>query len=199
MGRRSAKAGIRNSLTPNARYAVAGAGVIAIAAATEFAMGRRLWGISGEPGFWSGDIWSPHNSQYVFDPYSLSHLIHGMLMYGILWLVASKLPVRSRALITLVLEALWEMVENSGPMIHRYREITISLNYYGDSVVNSMSDIVTCMAGFFLARVAPVRFTVALAIFLEIGMLLWIRDGLILNIIMLIHPIPAIRAWQLVH
>ncbi|HUO04042.1 MAG TPA: DUF2585 family protein [Candidatus Binataceae bacterium] len=185
---------------PSSRnYWIAGAGIVALAASVEFAMGRKLWGISGEPGFWAGDIWSSHNSQWVFDPYSFSHLIHGMLSYGVLWLVASRLPVRTRAIITLAVEAAWEMVENSGPMIHRYREITISLNYYGDSVVNSMSDIMTCMAGFLIAYRLPARVTIAAAIILEIGMILWIRDGLILNILMLIHPIPAIREWQLTH
>jgi hypothetical protein len=107
------------------------------------------------------------------------------------------LPVRIRALITLIVEASWEVAENTDAMIHRYRAATISLNYYGDSVANSMSDIAACMIGFSLAYLLPVRVTIALVILLEVGLALWIRDSLLLNIVMLIHPIPAIRTWQL--
>jgi hypothetical protein len=159
-------------------------------------MGRRWWGINNIAGIWSGDIWSSHNSQFFADPYSFSHLTHGMLMFGGCWLIAGNLPVQIRALMTLVVEATWEVVENTDMMIRRYRAATISLNYYGDSVANSMSDIVFCMIGFSIAYLLPTRVTIALVILLELGLALWIRDSLLLNIVMLIHPIPALRAWQ---
>ena len=120
-------------------------------------MGRKIWGISGQPGIWSGDINSEHNSQYFADPYSFSHITHGILLYGLLWLTGRNLPVRIRALIVLAMEAGWEVLENSDMVINRCRAETISLHYYGDSVVNSMSDIMFCMMGFTLAYLLPTR------------------------------------------
>ena len=137
-----------------------GATVLALAASVEFAMGRKLWGLSGEPGIWSGDVNSPHNSQYMTDPYSFSHLTHGILLYGLAWLMARRSPVRIRALIAIAFEAAWEMIENSSLVIERYRSATISLHYYGDSVMNSMCDILTCITGFAFAAILPTRVTV---------------------------------------
>jgi hypothetical protein len=173
-----------------------GAAILALAASVEFSMGRKLWGLSGEPGVWSGDVNSPHNSQYMTDPYSFSHLTHGILLYGFAWLIARKSPVRVRALIAITFEASWEMPENSSMVIERYRSATISPHYYGDSVMNSMCDILTCMVGFAIAALLPTRVTVVAALALEIGLALWIRDGLLLNVVMLIHPFAVIRAWQ---
>ena len=173
-----------------------GAAILALAAAVELAMGRKIWGISGQPGIWSGDVNSPHNSQYLTDPYSFSHLTHGILLYGLTWLLARRSPVRNARSSRLLLEAGWEMIENSSMVIERYRTATISLHYYGDSVMNSMCDILTCMVGFMIAAILPTRVTIVAAFVLEIGLALWIRDGLLLNIVMLIHPFPAIRAWQ---
>jgi hypothetical protein len=159
-------------------------------------MGRKIWGISGQPGIWSGDINSEHNSQYFADRYSFSHITHGILLYGLLWLTGRNLPVRIRALIVLAMEAGWEVLENSDMVINRYRAETISLHYYGDSVVNSMSDIMFCMMGFTLAYLLPTRMAIILVIALEVALALWIRDGFLLNVIMLIHPFSAIRTWQ---
>ena len=188
--------------TSSARFSVlgylgAGAAIMAMAAALELELGRKIWGISGEPGVWSGDINSSHNSQYLTDPYSFSHLTHGILLYGLLWTLARRLPIGARALIALALEAGWEVLENSNAVIERYRAATISLHYYGDSVMNSMCDILTCMIGYAIAAVLPARVTVAAVFAFEIGLALWIRDGLLLNIVMLIHPVPAIRQWQM--
>src|SRR5689334_15082709 len=118
----------------------AGAAIIGAAAIAEFAMGRRLWGISGEPGLWSGDIQSSHNSQYLTDPYTFSHFTHGFLLYGLTWLAVRRRSLADRALIALGIESLWEVVENSDAVINRYRTATISLHYYGDSIMNSMCD-----------------------------------------------------------
>jgi hypothetical protein len=179
-----------------AAYIGAGAAILALAAAIELSMGRKIWGVGGKPGLWSGDINSSHNSQYLADPYSFSHLTHGIVFYGLLSTVARKLPLAARALIALALEAGWEVLENTNMVIERYRAATISLHYYGDSVMNSMSDIIVCMVGFMLAAILPARVTIILILALEVGLALWIRDGLLLNILMLIHPIPAIRHWQ---
>jgi len=185
-----------NFRSRNAVYWVAGGLIIAIAATAEFAMGRRLWGISGEPGIWSGDIKSSHNSQYMTDPYSFSHLTHGILLYGLTRMIAPRAPRGVRALIAIAFEAGWEILENSDLVIQRYRAATISQQYYGDSVMNSMCDILTCMIGLLLAAILPTRVAVIGVIVLELMLALWIRDGLLLNVIMLVHPVGAIRAWQ---
>ena len=172
------------------------AAIFAIAASTELAMGRKLWGISGEPGLWSGDINSSHNSQFVADPYSFTHITHGVLFYGLFCLLAHRFPVRSRMLMTLAAEGAWEIFENTDFVLDRYRAATISLNYYGDSVVNSMSDILFCLVGFWLASRLPARLSVLWVIEVETLLAVTIRDSLLLNIIMLIHPVPAILHWQ---
>ena len=187
---------MKNRLSLRTSVGIAAA-IFVFAGTAELAMGRHLWGINNVPGIWSGDIWSSHNSQFLTDPYTFSHLTHGMLMFGACWLIAGSLPVQLRALITLIVEATWEVVENTDLMIHRYRAATISLNYYGDSVLNSMCDIAACMIGFSLAYLLPTRVTIVAVILLELMLALCIRDSLLLNILMLIHPIPAIRTWQL--
>jgi len=170
--------------------------IVAMAAATELFLGRSFFGPDGRMGLWEGDIWSNENSQRLADPYSFSHIIHGMLFYGILYLAAHRLPVRYRFLMALALETGWEILENSPLIINRYREATISLGYVGDSVFNSMSDALMMSLGFLLAwRLRPWTTIVAIVI-MEVGCALWVRDNLTLNIIMLVHPVDAIKAWQ---
>jgi hypothetical protein len=168
-----------------------------IAACAEFGMGRKIWGTSGSPGLWSGDIWSSHNSQYLLDPYTFTHISHGVLFYGILAAIAGRLPIATRLVLAVTLESGWEVLENTNMVIERYRAATISLNYYGDSIVNSMADIVACIAGFAVASRLPKRATILGFVAVEIILALWIRDNLALNILMLIHPSRAIQAWQL--
>jgi hypothetical protein len=159
-------------------------------------MGRKLWGTGGVPGFWSGDIWSSHNSQFLFDPYTLTHITQGILFYALLALLLSKSPLLFRLVLTVGLESIWEILENSRLVIERYRAETIALNYYGDSVLNSMCDLVACMFGFYLASRFPTRVTVLFVVAAEIVLLFWTRDNFALNVLMLIHPVPGIRAWQ---
>jgi Protein of unknown function (DUF2585) len=173
--------------------------VMLSAAVAELLMGRKLWGMSGAPGLWSGDIWSSHNSQFLFDPYTFTHITHGVLLYGLLSLTCKSLPISTRLVIAAGLESTWEVLENTSVVIERYRAETISLNYYGDSIVNSMGDILACLVGFTLAWRLPKRVSIAGTIALEILLLLWTRDNLTLNLVMLIHPSRAIRAWQLGH
>ena len=176
---------------------VAGFAVLVVAAAVELWMGRLPFGPDGKFGFWEGNIWSSEQSQRFVDPYTFSHFIHGILFYASLWLVARTLPVRYRLVCALVLEGAWEILENSPIVINRYRAVTISLGYVGDSVVNSMSDIAFAGLGFLFAWRARLWMAIAVVVALEVGTAFWVRDNLTLNIIMLVHPIDAIKAWQM--
>jgi Protein of unknown function (DUF2585) len=171
--------------------------VMALTAAVELSMGRSLLGPDGRFGLWNGDIWSSEDSQRVADAYSFSHFIHGILFYGFLWLVAPKLPVRHRLLMALAFESGWEVLENSPLIINRYREGTIALGYVGDSVLNSMSDILMMTLGFLFAWRTRLWVSVATIVVMEVGCALWIRDNLTLNVIMLVHPFEAIKHWQM--
>lgn len=162
----------------------------------EALLGRSFFGPDRSFGWWEGNIWSSECSQRFADPYSVTHVVHGMLFYGVLWLVARGLPVRYRFLAAVLLEAGWEVLENSPFIINRYRQVTIALGYDGDSVLNSLSDILMMSAGFLLAARWRPWTTVAAVVAMEIGCLWWVRDNLTLNIVMLLWPVEAIRTWQ---
>jgi hypothetical protein len=172
-------------------------GLMLTAASVEYRMGRRLWGVPNTPGIWSGDIWSKYNSQFVADPYSFTHVTHGIVLYGLTHLLLKNSPLQTRLIVAVAAESGWEILENSDVVINRYRTQTVSLDYFGDSIVNSMADILFCIAGFFAASRLPRRVTIAGTIGLEIILALWIRDNLTLNIIMLLFPIDAVRTWQM--
>ena len=181
---------------PPLAYALIGLGIIAAAALTLYAMGQPLICRCGTVKLWQGDVMSAENSQQLIDWYSPSHLIHGLLFYGLLWLIARRRPRGVRALVALLIECGWEILENSPIIIDRYREATISLGYRGDSVINSVSDITFMLIGFALAARLPVAVSIVLAVALELVVGYMIRDNLTLNIIMLIWPLDAIRRWQ---
>jgi len=162
----------------------------------ELWMGRSLLGPDGRFGFWEGSIWSSECSQRLADPYSFSHFGHGILFFGLLWLAARQMPLRYRYLAAMLCEAGWELLENSPLIINRYREATIALGYTGDSVMNSLSDIGMMSMGFLFASRARPWVSLALIVAMEVGCALWVRDNLTLNIIMLVHPVEAIKAWQ---
>jgi hypothetical protein len=172
--------------------------VILIATALiEFAMGR-IWICKCEYVLlWYGNTNGSGNSQHITDWYSFSHFIHGMLFYGFLFIFAKKLPMRTRFIIAVLMEAIWEIFENSTYTINRYRTETAALDYYGDSILNSVVDIVTCSLGFLLTRKISVKMSIVLIIILELFALYFVRDNLTLNVIMLIYPIEAIKVWQL--
>lgn len=170
--------------------------VFSLVAAIEYLSGRSLLGPDGRFGFWDGDIWSSENSQRVADAYSFSHIIHGILFYGFLWLVARRLPLKYRFLFALVIEGGWELLENSPIIINRYREATIALGYVWDSILNSVSDVGMMALGFLVARISKIWISIAIILVFEIGCLFWVRDNLTLNVIMLVHPVESIKVWQ---
>ena len=170
---------------------------MAVTAAIEYSMGRLPFCKCGIISLWSGNIWSNQNSQQLVDPYSFTHVLHGVMWYALLWLVfRNRVPTGMRLVLAVLVEGGWEILENSSMIIDRYRAATISLDYYGDSIFNSMGDILCVVLGFELARRLPVRATVIGVIAVELTLLWWIRDNLTINIIMLIHPIEAIKHWQ---
>lgn len=157
----------------------------------------RLWRCSCDYLLlWSGDPWSSDNSQHLLDPYSFTHVLHGFLLCGAISLVAPRLSGAWGLWLAVLIEAAWEIVENSEYVIQRYREETAALGYQGDTVVNALSDIVLCGLGFVLARRLGLRLTAALFLLTEAALTLWIRDGLLLNILMLLYPLDAVREWQ---
>jgi hypothetical protein len=174
-----------------------GLGIILLAAVTLLSMGRTPWCKCGNIKPWVGDAWGPENSQHLVDPYSFTHVTHGVLIYGLLHLVAPGASIATRAVLAVALESGWEVLENSAPVINRYRAATVSLGYFGDSVVNSVGDVLSCLGGFLLASRLPAWTTILGTVGLESILLFWIRDSLLLNIVMLIHPLEAVKRWQL--
>ena len=171
--------------------------IICIAGFTMFNMGRNLSYKYGPIRLWSGNIWSNQNSQQISDPYTFTHFIHGAGFYAILKLIIPQTSLGTKMIIAVSLEAAWEIFENTDTVINRYREETLSLDYYGDSVINSVFDIIAATIGFLLTAKFSTRFTILWIIVIEILLLIFIRDNLTLNILMLIYPSQIIKNWQL--
>jgi uncharacterized membrane protein YjdF len=173
--------------------------IIAAAAAAELAMGRHLICTCGTVDLWVGARDSPKTSQMLADWYSLSHVVHGLLFYALLWLLLRRWRVGQRFIAALVIEASWEVIENTPLVIDRYRETTAALGYSGDSVINSVSDMLMMTLGSIAARKLPVWVSLLLVVVLELAPLFVIRDNLTLNVWNLLAPNAAVAAWQARH
>jgi len=178
------------------RAALAAIAILVLAAAVLLAMGRNPICTCGEIDLWVAGRDSPRTSQMLSDWYSFSHIVHGLLFYAGLWLVAREWPIERRFLLALLIEVAWEITENTPMVIDRYRTATAALGYTGDSVINSMSDIGMMVLGFLAARKLPLWVSVAAVLLLELVPLLAIRDNLTLNVWMLLWPSEAMRTWQ---
>jgi hypothetical protein len=176
---------------------LASAAVVIVTAMQLHMQGRRWWCACGQWFLCSGDAWGPHNSQHLLDPYSLTHVLHGLLLAGLLALATPRLERRWRLVLSVCFECAWEIFENLAFIIARYRAETASLGYLGDSVANSLGDILSAAVGFWLATQLGWRKALALFVTVELVLLYWIRDSLLLNVVMLIYPLDTVRVWQI--
>jgi hypothetical protein len=184
------------------RKAAPGFAVFAVLLATAFQLRRqgRLWICScGRLLPWLGDAWSAETSQQLFDPYSFTHVLHGFVFCGLLAWGLPRLRWTQRLSVAVIAESLWEVVENTEYVVQRYRETTAALGYNGDTIVNSLGDIIACALGFLLARRIGLLRTALVFAATEVVLLFWIRDSLLLNVLMLIYPSEELRAWQAGH
>ena len=173
--------------------------VVAVLAAAAFELRwqGRLWLCPcGRFRPWLGDAWGPETSQQLFDPYSFTHVLHGFALAGLLALILPRAGWRWRLALAVAAEALWEVIENTEWVINRYREATAALGYNGDTVVNSLGDVIACGAGFLLARRLGAIKTLLVFALTEVVLLFWIRDSLLLNILLLVYPSEKLKAWQ---
>ncbi len=170
--------------------------LLVITALIEMYMGRIWFCSCGDILPWYGYTNGSGNSQHLSDWYSFSHIIHGFIFYAVLWLVLRKLPVQTRLIIAVIIEIAWEIFENTNFTINRYRTATIALDYVGDSIINSLFDILFCILGFILAWRLPVWISITFILVAELVVGYLIHDNLTLNVLMLIYPIAGIKAWQ---
>lgn len=170
--------------------------VIAAQVVTLVAMGHALICTCGYVELWHSPTAGPGTSQHLTDWYTFTHLVHGFLFYLLLWLVAPGAPFRITLVVALGFEAVWEIIENTPAVIERYRETALAAGYFGDSVINSLTDTLAMVLGFVMARRMPLWGAVGFVIGLELLLAVVIRDNLLLNIVQLIHPVEAISAWQ---
>lgn len=171
--------------------------LVPLTALALWAEGRLLACACGVFRVWVGDTCSSQNSQQLFDPYSLTHILHGFLLFWLVSLVFKNLSPAWQLSLAAILEGVWEVIENTSYVINRYREQTAALGYTGDTVVNSLGDLLCAIAGVFIARKLGWFRAVIVFLLLELVLLIWIRDSLLLQILMLIYPVNALKVWQM--
>ncbi|MDQ3805389.1 MAG: DUF2585 domain-containing protein [Acidobacteriota bacterium] len=177
-------------------------GVLAVLAVAALLLRRqgRLWACAcGRLLFWTGEAWGPDTSQHLFDPYSFTHVLHGVVFCGVLAWGLPRAPRAWRLWLAVAAEAAWEVIENTEFVINRYREATAALGYTGDTVVNSLGDVLACALGFLAAQRLGLARSAALFLLIEVVLLVTIRDSLLLNVLMLVYPLDGIREWQAGH
>lgn len=172
--------------------------VVVVATVVQLArQGRSWWCACGEWSPWSSDVWGPHNSQHLLDPYSITHVSHGLLLYSIATWMRPKWSGAWRLTAVIMVESLWEVVENTSIVIDRYRSTTAALGYEGDTIANSLGDVGACLAGCWLAGRMGIGRSIIILVALDLVLLLWIRDCFALNVVMLLSPLDRVRAWQM--
>ena len=176
--------------------------ILLVLAATAWQLhyqGRSWWCSCGRTFLWTSDAWSSLTSQTFLDPYSFTHILHGLMFCGLLTLLVRGLPTSWRLTMAIAIEAIWELIENTDTVIQHYRAATAALGYQGDTVMNSLGDIMCCGIGFMIARKLGWLRSLGLFFLTEAVLLSWIRDSLLLEIVMLVHPVNAIKIWQMGH
>ncbi len=184
------------SSTSSKRWLIGAVVLFLLQIAILWGMGRLPICECGTVKLWEGGVNTSGNSQHLTDWYTPSHIIHGFLFYGLGRLLLRRRPLTEKLALAVFIEAAWEILENSPIIIDRYRTATMALGYSGDSIINSAMDTVFMALGFFVAARLPVWLTVVIALFFELLTGYIIRDNLTLNVVMLIWPVDAIRAWQ---
>ena len=177
---------------------IAGIVVIVAMALVLWGQGRIWWCKSGDLALYIHQAWnSSHTSQHLLDPYTFTHILHGFMFFWITGLILSRVNIGWRFFIAILAETTWEVFENSSFIIEKYRENTASLDYFGDSIMNSVGDVLACAVGFWIAYKLGWWRSLIFLVFVEISLLLWIRDSLLLNIVMLVYPLDGIKHWQM--
>ncbi|HEU4510197.1 MAG TPA: DUF2585 family protein [Pyrinomonadaceae bacterium] len=161
------------------------------------AQGRLLSCACGYFEIWTSDTCSSNNSQQLFDPYSLTHVLHGILFFWLIALLFRRMAPGWQLWLAVLLESAWEVFENTRFVIERYRTATAALGYTGDTVVNSLGDLACAVLGFWIARRVGMRGSIVLFLLVEVVLILWIHDSLLLQLLMLIRPVEAIKLWQM--
>ena len=171
-------------------------GLVVLAGLILLAMGRTPICTCGTVKLWHGVVQSSGNSQHLADWYTFSHIIHGFIFYALGWALLRRRPVGQWLILATLVEAAWEVLENTPLIINRYREVTMAFGYTGDAVINSLADIGWMIAGFLIAMRLRWQWALLIGIGFELFTLWAIRDNLTLNILMLLWPLDAVREWQ---